>query len=593
LISVGTTSRNQAVNKKQVERPKATAEASPTLNLQSINSLVLEAGDKIHTALDRLYISISSQKVDFENTLDADIASGKFNFIFIDFELGEARVSYVLKRCRLLAPSISVVVIDGPTALMSAGALDCIPCNEFSFSRLESLLMNANRFRKLLRHSRTTSSNTNNYVQKDHLTSLPNRAKFKSKLAEIIEKTDTKNAPISLIILDIDSFKGLNESKGHEFGDRILKTVAERLVQFAPEESIVGRLGDDEFALLLHGAGLAKISDTTVAARLSHELRQPYFLNEQSTTLSATMGIAKIGEQDSADTLLHKALSALYTAKRDKNRFMVYTKQEDAERRQQLKLAQQLPEGIDDNQLRLHYQPMIRMHDSTVIGVEALVRWQHPEKGLLFPDSFIPLAENSGSVEPLTRWVLDAAIKQGGKWLKQGHQLSVSVNISALLLHNPIFPDVVNRLLEQSEFPAELLKLEITESAIISDVIRATDVVTRLHKLGVKVSIDDFGTGYTSLAYIRKLPVDEIKIDKSFVLNMNTISDDAVIVRTLLELARNLDLSVVAEGVEDRETWYMLAGLGCHVAQGYYMSRPIDVEALDRWLTNSPWAKSR
>ncbi|MBL4906176.1 MAG: EAL domain-containing protein, partial [Sneathiella sp.] len=229
---------------------------------------------------------------------------------------------------------------------------------------------------------------------------------------------------------------------------------------------------------------------------------------------------------------------------------------------------------------------------STVIGVEALVRWQHPQKGLLFPDSFIPLAEDSGCVEPLTRWVLDVAIKQGSKWLKQGHRLSVSVNVSALILHNPIFPDIVNRLLEQSHFPSELLKLEITESAIISDVVRATDVVTRLHELGVKVSIDDFGTGYTSLAYIRKLPVDEIKIDKSFVLNMNTISDDAVIVRTLLELARNLDLSVVAEGVEDRETWYMLAGLGCHVAQGYYMSRPVDIETLETWLKHSPWAGS-
>ncbi|MEH6402580.1 MAG: bifunctional diguanylate cyclase/phosphodiesterase [Sneathiella sp.] len=593
MISVSTTSRSRAAKNTHTELVKSTAETPQSLCLQGIRALVLESGEKLHIVLANLSLTTTSKNANFEGSLDTEITSGEFNFIFIDFDLGDSAVSHVLKRCRLLAPSISVVVIDGPTELMAAGALDCVPSTEFTASRLDSLLMNANRFRKLLQHSGKVSSNENIIAHKDPLTSLPGRAKFKSKIAEVIEKTNDEDTPISLIILDIDSFKGLNESKGHEFGDLILKTIAERLVQFAPENSIVGRLGDDEFALLLHGAGLAKISDTTIAARLSHELRQPYFLDKQSTTLSATMGIAKIGDQDTADTLLHKAMSALYTAKRDKNRFMVYTKQEDAERREQLKLAQELPEGIDNNQLRLHYQPMIRMHDSTVIGVEALVRWQHPEKGLLFPDSFIPLAEGSGSIEPLTRWVLDAAIKQGGEWLKQGHQLSVSVNISALLLHNPIFPDVVNRLLEQSQFPAELLKLEITESAIISDVIRATDVVTRLHDLGVKVSIDDFGTGYTSLAYIRKLPVDEIKIDKSFVLNMNTISDDAVIVRTLLELARNLDLSVVAEGVEDRETWYMLAGLGCHVAQGYYMSRPIDVEALGTWLKNSPWAKSR
>lgn len=593
MISVGTTSRNLALNKNQAERQISETEATKMLTRQSINSLVLEAGEKLHTLLTSLRIPVTARKIDASGSLDADITDGNYNIIFIDHDLGDYQVSHVLKQCALLTPSISIVIIDGPTHLMNKGALDCVPSSELSSSRLDSLLMNANRFRKLLQQPSAESSNKNVSAFKDPLTSLYGRTKFKIKLAEVINNANGSDVPISLIILDIDSFKGLNESKGHEFGDLILKTVAERLVQFAPENSIVGRLGDDEFALLLHGAGLAKISDTTIAARLSHELRQPYFINNQSTTLSATMGIAKIGDQDSADTLLHKSMSALYTAKRDKNRFMVYTKQEDAERREQLKLAQQLPEGIDDGQLRLHYQPMIRMHDSTVTGVEALVRWQHPEKGLLFPDSFIPLAEGSGSVEPLTRWVLDAAIKQGGKWLTQGHRLSVSVNISALLLHNPIFPDIVNRLLEQSNFPAELLKLEITESAIISDVIRATDVVTRLHELGVKVSIDDFGTGYTSLAYIRKLPVDEIKIDKSFVLNMNTISDDAVIVRTLLELARNLDLSVVAEGVEDRETWYMLAGLGCHVAQGYYMSRPIDVEALDIWLKNSPWAKSR
>ncbi|MEP4190952.1 MAG: bifunctional diguanylate cyclase/phosphodiesterase, partial [Sneathiella sp.] len=489
--------------------------------------------------------------------------------------------------------NIPVVIIDGPIDLLKSGASDCLPLSELTSSRLSTILYNSERFNSLRQTAGTLFSDIGALQARDPLTTLISRQSFKNRLQEIVKTSAADNSPVSLIVLDIDSFKGLNESKGHDFGDLVLKTVSERLLQFAPENSVLGRLGDDEFALLLYGNHLAKISDTTIAARLSHELRQPYFLDGQSTTLSATMGIAKLDTHDTPASLLHKSTSALYSAKREKNRFMVYTKQEDTERRQQLKLAQELPDAIEGNQLRLHYQPMIRMHDSTVIGVEALVRWQHPQKGLLFPDSFIPLAEGSGSVEPLTRWVLDAAIRQASLWHRQGHRLAVSVNISALILHNPIFPDIVNRLLEQANYPAEYLKLEITESAIISDVVRATDVVTRLHELGVKVSIDDFGTGYTSLAYIRKLPVDEIKIDKSFVLNMNTVSDDAVIVRTLLELARNLDLSVVAEGVEDRETWYMLAGLGCHVAQGYYMSRPVDVEALETWLKHSPWAGSR
>ncbi|GLQ05788.1 hypothetical protein GCM10007924_10090 [Sneathiella chinensis] len=519
-----------------------------------------------------------------------DLNQGQYNLLLIDHDLGHDTVLKILETTTQIPPYATAVVIDGPIEMMNLGATDCVPAPEFSLSRVGSAVINGNRWKDLQLH---LNGSDNHLLAKDPLTSLPGRTRFKKLLEQSTRKAREDDTYISLITLDLDSFKALNESKGHAYGDLILKTVAERLTQFVPEHSIVGRLGDDEFAVIIQGAGLARVSDTTTAARLSHELRQPYFLDGQSTTLSATMGIAKLEEHDTPDSLLHKAMSALYSAKRDKNRFMVYTQQEDTERRQQLRLAQELPDAIDNNQLRLHFQPMIRMHDSTVIGAEALVRWQHPQKGLLFPDSFIPLAEGAGSIEPLTRWVLDAAIRQGSKWLSSGHKLNVSVNISALILHNPIFPDIVNRLLEQSRFPAERLKLEITESAIISDVVRATDVVTRLHELGVKVSIDDFGTGYTSLAYIRKLPVDEIKIDKSFVLNMNTVSDDAVIVRTLLELARNLDLSVVAEGVEDRETWYMLAGLGCHVAQGYYMSRPIDVEAFDSWLTTSPWAAAR
>ncbi|MBO6826388.1 MAG: bifunctional diguanylate cyclase/phosphodiesterase [Sneathiella sp.] len=525
-----------------------------------------------------------------DNELKQLIDKCQTQFMIIDYEVGPQLVAAILRRYSLSAPYISAVIIDGPHELMLQGATDCLTRAELTMERLRASQINAHRLRKLQSQNQTQTVET---PKIDRLTSLLSREHFKKSLTEAVDYAKQKDKPASLIILDIDAFKGLNESKGHSFGDAVLANVADRLTQFAPEGAILGRLGDDEFAMLLQEQCLLSISDTTIAARLSHELRQPYFLENQTTSLSATMGIAKLDEDDSAENLLHKSMSALYTAKREKSRFMVYTMQQATERRQLLKLSQELPNAIDDQQLRLHYQPMIRMQDSTVVGVEALVRWQHPSKGLLFPDAFIPLAESSGNIEPLTRWVLDAAIKQGSEWLKKGYRLSVSVNISALILHNPIFPDIVNRLLEQSRFPANLLKLEITESAIISDVVRATDVVNRLHELGVKVSIDDFGTGYTSLSYIRKLPVDEIKIDKSFVLNMNTVADDAVIVRTLLELARNLDLSVVAEGVEDRETWYMLAGLGCNVAQGYYMSRPIETETFENWLLDSPWNVAR
>jgi len=590
LISVGTTSLAFPLAKRWATRRNISGETSSRLDVHNMFPLVLETGSRVTSKLTLLATSVCGTFSQPDNDFIKKIEENHTQYIFVNYEIGHNTTLDLLETYSQATPHLSIIVVDGPAELMLHGAADCIAFEDLTMDRLSASVIHAGRLRSLYAQSTEKQNSQKSAHAYDQLTSLISRTNFKIKLEEITGQAQAKNTAVSLIILDIDSFKGLNESKGHAFGDLVLSTVAERLIQFAPEGSIVGRLGDDEFALLLFGRGLSKISDTTIAARLSHELRQPYYLDGQATSLSATMGIAKLEDDDDPDTLLHKAMSALYAAKRDKNRFMVYTKQEDAERRQQLKLSQELPDAIEANQLRLHYQPMIRMHDSTIIGVEALVRWQHPKKGLLFPDNFIPLAEGSGSIEPLTRWVLDVAIKQGAEWLSNGNRLTVSVNISALLLHNPIFPDIVNRLLEQAGFPAELLKLEITESAIISDVVRATDVVNRLHDLGVKVSIDDFGTGYTSLAYIRKLPVDEIKIDKSFVLNMNTVSDDAVIVRTLLELARNLDLSVVAEGVEDRETWYMLAGLGCHVAQGYYMSRPVEKETLENWLISSPWA---
>ncbi|MBE7638518.1 EAL domain-containing protein [Sneathiella sp. P13V-1] len=586
MVPFGTTSLSKAANNGKASNDDSATFARADFDPRSMRPILVCQDDHTKRHLADLGINISAETSENDSSLAKLVECNQTRTIIVDYELGSRTVTNIIKKYAAQAPFLSILVVDGPHELMLYGATACIPRNDINLDNLRAALINAERVREMYLKVNPVEAAT---ASLDRLTSLLSRDHFKQCLDKAIHEARARSEDASLIILDIDAFKGLNESKGHTFGDSVLATVAERLSQFAPEGAILGRLGDDEFAMLLQPQCLTSISDTTIAARLSHELRQPYFLDNQTTSLSATMGIAKLEEEDNAENLLHKAMSALYTAKREKSRFMVYTMQQATERRQLLKLSQELPYAIDEDQLRLHYQPMIRMHDSTVIGVEALVRWQHPSRGLLFPDSFIPLAESSGNIEPLTRWVLDAAIKQGGTWLRSGYRISVSVNISALILHNPIFPDIVNRLLEQSRFPAELLKLEITESAIISDVVRATDVVNRLHELGVKVSIDDFGTGYTSLSYIRKLPVDEIKIDKSFVLNMNTVADDAVIVRTLLELARNLDLAVVAEGVEDRETWYMLAGLGCNVAQGYYMSRPIEKETFENWLRESPW----
>lgn len=559
------------------------------LNYSKLRLLILESGDLILNFCQDNHVPVTSHENDFDNIIFEDIKAGVYNCVIIDDIQAKALYDVKLKEISSGNPFIPTIVIGGSLHHLQAGVSESISYQNLSIARLESALFNADRLCKLHYRTEHLEAELSAFVDEDPLTALPGRNKFRNKMKKSIEQARENKTPVSLIVLDLDSFKALNESRGHDFGDQILKTVAKRLFRFAPDNSIVGRLGDDEFALLLNNQDYADTSHHSIAVRLSHEIRKPYIVEGQKTEVSATMGIAGLDEDDTADSLLHKSIAALYSAKRDKTRLTVFTQKDDNERRQQLRWAQDLPDAIKAGELRLHYQPIVQMSSKEVIGVEALVRWQNPKHGLLFPDSFIPLAENSGSIEALTRWVLEAAVAQGSLWLENGEPLSVSVNISALILHNPSFPSTVKRILKKANFPPKLLKLEITESAIISDVSRATEIVNCLHEMGVRISIDDFGTGYTSLSYLRKLPFDEIKIDKSFVLNMKSVADDEVIVRTLVELAKNLSLSVVAEGVEDLETWQLLDNLNCDVAQGYYMSRPIDLDAFNLWIKSQPW----
>ena len=558
------------------------------LNYSKLRLLILEPHDHILNFCYDVSIPVAAQERNYSQSIAKDIAAGVYNCIIIDGAEGDCKYTEILTEVSSKPPFLPVIVIDGTLNFLRAGASENIASKDLSAERLETALFNSDRLCKLNNRTAILELELSAFIEEDPLTALPGRSKFRVRMAKAIEKAHNAKKSVSLIILDLNSFKELNESRGHDFGDEVLKTVAKRLFKFAPNNSIVGRLGDDEFALLAVDQDFSTKTDN-IAARLMSEIRKPYIIDGQKTDVSATIGLAQLDDHDTADGLLHKSISALYAAKRDKTPYTVYTHEDDLERRQQLRLAQDLPEAVADNQLLLNYQPIVRISDQEVIGVEALVRWMHPKQGLIFPDSFIPLAEGSGSIEALTEWVLDEAIHQGGRWIAEGKKLSVSVNISALILHNPTFPDMVAKQLEKTGFPAELLKLEITESAIISDVYRATEIVTRLHEMGVCLSIDDFGTGYTSLAYLRRLPVDEIKIDKSFVMNMMYVADDEVIVRTLLDLAKSLGLSVVAEGVEDAQIWKILEALDCDVAQGYFMSRPIDLDTFNAWFTTQPW----
>jgi predicted signal transduction protein with EAL and GGDEF domain len=343
-------------------------------------------------------------------------------------------------------------------------------------------------------------------------------------------------------------------------------------------------LGGDEFAVLLprvaSAEGAVAVAETLVAV-----FERSFVLEGLTLDVEASIGLALYPEHGvDADELLQRADIAMYAAKDTHAGFVVFDPKLDQHSPRRLALLGDLRRAIDQDQLLLHYQPKVDAHTKQTLGVEALVRWQHPERGLVPPNDFIPLAERTGLIGPLTHYVLDAALRQCRDWLQGGHELPVAVNVSARRLLDLKFPDEVATLLARWEIPAWMLVIEITESTIMADPAHALEVLGRLSEMGVQVSIDDFGTGYSSMAYLKTLPVHELKVDRSFVSQMLSSTSDAVIVRSTVDLGRNLGLRVVAEGVEDPATWDALDTLGCDVIQGYYVSRPVPADDLLDWL---------
>ena len=319
-------------------------------------------------------------------------------------------------------------------------------------------------------------------------------------------------------------------------------------------------------------------------------LRRMFSLGGLSLEIDASIGIALSPDHGhDADTLLRRADVAMYVAKRGNAGYAVYTADQDQHSPMRLAMVSELRRAIDQNELSLYFQPKVSLAAGSVTCAEALVRWQHPRHGLLGPDLFVPIAEQTGLIRPLTRWVLDAALRQCSRWRHQGLDLAVAVNMSMRNLHDPEVVDTIRHLLTRWGIPPARLVVEITESSLMADADRAMDVLGRMRGMGVGISIDDFGTGYSSLAYLKRLPVDELKIDKSFVAHIASDNSDAAIVRSTIGLAHDLGLAVVAEGIEDEATLDYLTGLGCDVAQGYFISRPLPVSAFSDWLATTPW----
>ncbi len=423
----------------------------------------------------------------------------------------------------------------------------------------------------------------------DTLTGLPNRALLQSRLRQAIAAAQSGTEILALLLLDLDRFKEINDTFGHHAGDLLLQQVGARLLRTLRSSDTVARLGGDEFAIVLTAGDKQSVAET--ARRVLAAFEAPFVVEGQPFEVGTSIGIAYYPDHgDDVQTLLRRADVAMYVAKRAHSGYVVYTCEQDQHSPDRLALVADLRHAIARGELLLHYQPKAAIASGHISGVEALARWSHPQRGLVPPDQFIPLAEQTGLIGALTLWVLDAALRQCRDWRRQGLDLGVAVNLSTHSLLDARLPHTIADLLNTYQIPPGKLRLEITESSIMADPARAQEVLTRLSALGVCIAIDDFGTGYSSLAYLKRLPVNELKIDKSFVSHMREDRTDAAIVSSTIGLAHSLGLHVVAEGVEDSETWDLLATLGCDTAQGYYLSRPLPPDELARRVAGAPQA---
>jgi diguanylate cyclase (GGDEF)-like protein/PAS domain S-box-containing protein len=427
----------------------------------------------------------------------------------------------------------------------------------------------------------------------DSLTGLPNRTLLFDALELAIGKARDEGSMLALLLMDLDRFKEVNDTFGHHFGDALLRQVAFRLQNQLRGDDMVARIGGDEFAMLVpetadaHAAALA-------ARRVLNALELPFVVEGQVLDVGASIGIA-LYPTHGADVraLLRGADVAMYQAKENQSGYSFHQRESGPRSPDQLALVAELRLAIERDQRELYYQPKLHLRSGLMTRAEVLIRWNHPQRGFLNPSQFIPLAERTGLIRPLTDWLLDHALEQCRRWQATGAPVHVAVNISAKSLLDQNLPQKVQSALDRWNVDPRFLKIEITESSIMADPAHALAILALLQSMGVRLSVDDFGTGYSSLTHLRELPIDEIKIDKSSVGRMTESEPDAAIVRTVIHLAHDLGKQVCAEGVEDEETWRMLCDLGCDLAQGFWIARPMPADELTRWLNDNAWGLRR
>ncbi|MBV9097123.1 MAG: EAL domain-containing protein [Frankiaceae bacterium] len=420
----------------------------------------------------------------------------------------------------------------------------------------------------------------------DSLTGLPNRKLLIQDARSRIETADEFNLGVALFLLDLDRFKEINDTLGHPVGDALLQLVGARLAGVVRPEDTVARLGGDEFALLVTDVGHWE-NAVEVAERVRAALAEPFRHDGMSFEIEASIGIALHPDHGhDFETLLQRADVAMYVAKERGTGIEIYSSETDRHSTIRLGMLAELRNALDNRELELHYQPKADLRTGDVVGVEALLRWRHPERGMVPPDEFIPLAEQTGLMRAITQFVVDTALTQLAEWWKSGLRVQAAVNVCARDLYDRDFADFLRERLEEHGVPPRALMIEVTESVLMADPARAATTLLSLADIGVGVSLDDFGTGYSSLVHLKRLPVSEVKIDRSFVLRMDVNEDDAAIVRSIIDLASALGLRVVAEGVETQESWDRLSVFGCDAAQGWYLAKAMPADVVTSWLND-------
>ena len=416
----------------------------------------------------------------------------------------------------------------------------------------------------------------------DALTGLPNRSALSETLQEALDAAEREHRALAVMLLDLDDFKSINDTLGHELGDLTLQRVATRLYRAVGDTTVLARIGGDEFAVLIDGS---QAEAEAVAGRLLEALDDPFEVDSVALHICSSIGIACFPQHGrTAPELIRHADVAMYCAKDSDAAVHTYAEADDEYSIDRLALAAQLRRGIERGELVVHYQPKVPLQGGGTLALEALVRWNHPQLGCIGPDGFIPLAEQTGIIKPLTEKVLEASLEQCKRWRREGLEVTVSVNVSTRSLLDHDLLTIIGTLLTRLDLDASALQLEITESRIVADLPRARAALEELRAMGVMIAIDDFGTGYSSLSQLQQLPVDEIKIDRSFVTRMETDRQDAVLVHSIIDLGRNLGLRVTAEGVETENVKEVLAELGCDYAQGFHVGRPVVANECTRYL---------